>query len=338
MNELSLNNLKKKVFIVAEIGNNHEGNFKRCLDLIDKAKSCGVDAVKLQTSNPKLFYERNQKKRLKQLSSYSLTQDELIAIKKFCDTRNVHFFSTPLDIKSAKFLNSIQSFFKISSGDNNFFDLIDTVLHYNKPIFISTGLADNKQIDKIYKHIKKRWKRISNKKFFVFLHCVSCYPVLPDDVNLSAIQTLKNKFTNLQVGYSDHCRGVQAAVLSVALGARVIEKHFTDNKNYSNFRDHQLSADPEEMKKLVKLIRESEKLIGSGSLKISENESKNLMQIRRSMAAKRFIPKGTKITYNDIIWLRPGNGITDKRKIIGKINKQDIKQGHQFDINDFIKR
>ena len=99
-----------------------------------------------------------------------------------------------------------------------------------------------------------------------------------------------------------------------------------------------MSADPEEMKELVKLIRESENWIGSGSLKISENESKNLIHIRRSMVAKRFIPKGTKITYNDIIWVRPGNGIIDKEKIIGKVNIKDIEQGHQFDLNDFVKR
>lgn len=336
MREISLNNLKEKVFIVAEIGNNHEGNLNRCLDLIERAKICGVDAVKLQTFEPKFYYVREQKKRLKMLQKFSMSKEDLITIKNFCEKKKIHFFSTPFDIESAKFLNSIQSIFKISSGDNNFFDLIDTVLKFNKPIFISTGLADNYQINKIYKYICKRWKKISNKKFCVFLHCVSSYPVLSNEANLLAIKTLKEKFSNIPVGYSDHCLGIRAAILSVALGARVIEKHFTDDKNFSAFRDHKLSANPEEMKELVELIRESEKMMGDGKLKIADNEMLNLLPMRRSIAAKRFIPKGTKITINDIVWVRPGNGIKDKKEIIGKKILKDIKQGHQFNLDDFV--
>ena len=151
-----------------------------------------------------------------------------------------------------------------------------------------------------------------------------------------AIKTLKEKFSNIPVGYSDHCLGIRAAILSVALGARVIEKHFTDDKNFSAFRDHKLSANPEEMKELVELIRESEKMMGDGKLKIADNEMLNLLPMRRSIAAKRFIPKGTKITIHDIVWVRPGNGIKDKKEIIGKKILKDIKQGHQFNLDDFV--
>ena len=336
MEAINLKKLKEKVFIVAEIGNNHEGKLERCYDLVDKAKSCGVDAVKFQTFNPNLYYERSQKKRLIQLKQFSLTQSQLIKIKDFCEKKKIHFFSTPFDIESAKFLNTIQDFFKISSGDNNFFDLIDTVLLFNKPIFISTGLADSKQIHKIYKHVCKKWTKMSEKKFLVFLHCVSSYPVIKNEANLLAVNSLKRKFPNIQVGYSDHCEGIQASILAVAFGARVIEKHFTDDKNYSDFRDHKLSADPDEMTKLVKLIRETENMLGDGKLKISDSEFKNLIPTRRSLAAKRFIPKGTTISVADLIWVRPGDGITERKSIIGKKLFKDIEMGHKFELKDFF--
>ncbi len=335
MDKISLKDLKDKIFVIAEIGNNHEGNFKRCLDLIDKAKNCGVDAVKLQTFDPDLFYERDKKKRLIQLKKFSLTREELLKVKEYCLKKKIYFFSTPFDIESAKFLNSIQSFFKIASGDNNFFDLIDTVLLFNKPIFISTGLADHKQIRKIYKHVLKRWKKMSEKKFLVLLHCVSSYPVISDEANLLAIRTLKTKFPELTIGYSDHCEGIKAAILAVALGARVIEKHFTDDKNYSDYRDHKLSANPQEMRELVKSIRESEKMMGDGKLKISDSEFLNLLPTRRSLAAKRFIPKETVISPNDIMWVRPGDGLKEKKKIVGKKCFKDIQKGHKFDSKDF---
>ena len=159
---------------------------------------------------------------------------------------------------------------------------------------------------------------MSDKKFLVLLHCVSSYPVIPDEANLLAIKTLKKKFPDIEIGYSDHCEGIQSAILAVALGARVIEKHFTDDKNYSDYRDHKLSADPSEMKELVAFIRESEKMMGDGKLKISDSEIINLLPTRRSMAAKRFIPKETIISYDDIMWVRPGDGITEKNKVVGK--------------------
>ena len=139
----------------------------------------------------------------------------------------------------------------------------------------------------------------------------------------------------MQIGYSDHCEGIQAAILAVGLGARVIEKHFTDDKNFSDYRDHKLSADPKEMKELVGFIRNSESMMGDGRLKISDTEYLNLVPTRRSIASKRFIPKETIITDKDIMWVRPGDGITEKKKVVGKKSFKDIKKGHKFDLIDF---
>ena len=205
----------------------------------------------------------------------------------------IYFFSTPFDIESAIFLNSIQNVFKISSGDNNFHELIDKVASFNKPIFISTGLADKKQIISIHERIISKWKKMSDKKFLAFLHCVSSYPVSSSHANLRAIKTLRKVFKDLLIGYSDHCEGIQASILAVALGARIIEKHFTDNKNFSSFRDHKLSADPKEMSELVRLIRNAEILMGNGKLDPSVDEINTMNSMRRSLAAKKFLPKGS---------------------------------------------
>lgn len=329
--------LKKKVFIVAEIGNNHEGDLERCLSLIDKAVECGVDAVKFQTFEPTLYYSVDQKDRINQLEKFQIQKEDFIKIKRYCDKRNVVFFSTPFDIESAIFLNSIQPIFKISSGDNNFFELIDKVMSFNKPLFISTGLTDETHIKSIYKRVKKKWKKTNNSKFLVFLHCIASYPVIPREANLNAITSLKDMFKDVIVGYSDHCEGVQASILSVALGAKVVEKHFTDDKNFSNFRDHKISADPMEMKQLVNMVRNTEILIGGGKLEVSESEKKNLKQLRRSIAVNKKCLKNSKILEKDLIWLRPADGLIEKKKILGKSLIKDLKYGEKIYLKDIRK-
>ena len=144
----------------------------------------------------------------------------------------IYFFSLHhLILKSAIFLNSIQNVFKISSGDNNFHELIDKVASFNKPIFISTGLADKKQIISIHERIISKWKKMSDKKFLAFLHCVSSYPV-SSSMRIYTFKTLRKVFKDLLIGYSDHCEGIQASILAVALGARIIGETFYDNKNF----------------------------------------------------------------------------------------------------------
>ncbi len=326
--------IRKRVFIVAEIGNNHEGNTDRCIKLVKKAIRCGVDAIKLQTFIPKLYYSKEEKKRISRLNKFSLSKEGLIRVKEFCDSQNIIFFSTPFDVESAIFLNSIQNVFKISSGDNNFHELIDQIASFNKPIFISTGLADKKQIISVHERIIRKWKKTSDEKFLAFLHCVSCYPVSSSQANLRAIKTLRKVFKDLLIGYSDHCEGIQASIVAVALGAKIIEKHFTDDKNFSSFRDHKLSADPKEMTQLVRMIRKTEVLMGNGKLDPSVDEINTMNSMRRSLAAKKFLPKGSKISSDDLVWLRPGNGIIEKKKIIGKVLTKDLEEGKKFSLKD----
>jgi len=324
----------KKVFIVAEIGNNHEGSFEVAKKMIIKAAAAGVDAVKFQTFIPDLFVSSEDQTRLDRLRSFQLSFNEFNELSKIAKKKGLIFFSTPLDIKSAKFLNTIQPIFKISSGDNNFYQLIDKVISFGKPIIISTGIANIEEIKKIYKKCSKK----NSYEKLALLHCVSSYPVPTEQTNLASIIYLKKTFPKIVIGYSDHTLGIDAAVFSVMAGARIVEKHFTLDNNYSNFRDHKLSANPEQMRLMVNKIRKAEQMLGKEEKKIQkcENEVKRLG--RRSIATARNLKKGHKLSSSDLICVRPGKGFfpSEDKKIIGKriirnlkfaqiIKKSDIK-------------
>ena len=327
-------NSQNEVFIIAEIGNNHEGDYSIAKEMVYLAASSGVNAVKFQTINPDNLVTCSDTNRINQLREFQLTNDQLNNLALYAKELDVIFFSTPFDIESAKFLNQIQEIFKIASGDNNFFPLIDQVFEFNKPTIISTGLADLQLLNIIY----QRWKTLVKNPPLAFLHCVSSYPVPVKEANLGAIHSLKLNFPDLIIGYSDHTLGIEASSLAVAAGAKIIEKHFTLDKNYSQFRDHQLSADPKEMKDLVKLIRKYESIIGDGIKKPQSCEQSIGKAVRRSIAASKDIPSGKSVTINDITWLRPGTGIEigNENLIIGKSAKYPIRKGELLSLDMFI--
>ncbi len=328
---------KKKVFIVAEIGNNHEGNFDLAKKMIVKASNAGVDAVKFQTFIPEHFVSFKDQSRINRLKSFQLSFKQFKELSKIAKKKGLIFFSTPLDIKSANFLNTIQPIFKISSGDNDFYPLIDLVANFKKPIIVSTGIADINIIKKVYNKILKIHSSKKNYHLnLAFLHCVSSYPVPNEQANLATISYLKKLFPKVVVGYSDHTIGIEAAVLSVVAGARIIEKHFTLDKNFSDFRDHQLSADPEEMRMMVKKIREAEKMLGEEKKKIQLCEKEMKILGRRSIAVARNLIAGTRLSRSDLIWVRPGKGFSpgDEKKIIGKKIRRNLKMGDIIRKND----
>ena len=302
----------KKTFIIAEIGNNHEGSLEVAKKLITQAKKCGVDAVKFQTFIPELFVSEEDKKRFLQLKKFQLTFKEFSILGKFSIKLGLNCFSAPQDLDSAKFLNKIQKFFKIASSDNDFYPLIKLVSSFNKTLMISTGLANIKTINRAKKIVFQTWKKQKKRnRKLILMHCVSNYPVESHEANLMAILTLKKKFKECLIGYSDHTVGNVAALSAVALGAKVIEKHFTLNKNYSNFRDHKLSADPSEMEDLVKNIRRLELMLGSGEKKLQNSEKKMLKFLRRKPVASRNLFKNKKIKAEDIKWIRLKRKIND---------------------------
>ena len=315
----------KRVFVIAEIGNNHEGDFTLAQEMIGRAAEAGVDAVKLQTFVPESYVSCSDPERLERLHKFELAKTDIEVLSKQASECGLIFFSTPFDIESAHFLNSFQPIFKIASGDNNFFPLIDVVASFEKPTLISTGLANLDLLDKLY----RKWDQKADKLNLAFLHCVASYPVPNEQANLGAIATLKRRYPDITIGYSDHTLGIDAAIYAVAAGAKIIEKHFTIDKKYSDFRDHQLSAEPSEMKTLVEKVRKLETLLGSGEKKPQPCEVSLETAMRRSIAVVRDIPKGTILRLDDLTWVRPGNGlpIGNEHLVIGKLLNRNLQRG-----------
>ena len=324
---MNLNKLKN-TFIVAEIGNNHEGSFRIACKLIEEAKKAGVDAVKFQTFKTEDFISPHEKKRFKKLKKFELSYEDFEKLSVITKKNDLKFISTPLDIKSAFFLNNIVDFFKIASGDNNYYDLIETVLNFKKPTFISTGLIDFIEVKSLLKFIKKKAFNFSKLSLF---HCVSDYPVSFEEANLLSIKFLREKLP-LTIGYSDHTIGKEASLLAVSLGAKIIEKHFTLSNNFSKFRDHKISLNPRDMEQLVLSIRKAELMLGKENKKIQRGESKNLRLIRRSLYAAGNLNKNTIIKNNMIKILRPVSFYqpNDIKKILNKRIKRRIESYKTF--------
>jgi len=322
----------KKTFIVAEIGNNHEGSFELACKLINKAKEAGVDAVKFQTFKTEDFIHPSEKKRFKILKKFELTNENFYKLSVISKKKGLKFISTPFDLKSAVFLSNLVDLFKIASGDNNYNKLIETVLKYKKPTLISTGLLNFTELLNLYKFIKSKKFSLSR---LAFLHCVSAYPVPDNEINLLSIKFLKEKFP-ITVGFSDHTLGLYASVAAIVLGAKIVEKHFTIDNNFSRFRDHKISLNPHDMKKLVNSIRLIEKMLGKNEKKIQSCESKNLFSIRRSLYASRNIYKNSIININDVNILRPLYLLNpnDLKKIINNKTKTFIKKDKGFSFKE----
>lgn len=330
---MNLNKLKK-TFIIAEIGNNHEGSFNVACKLIKEAKNAGVDAVKFQTFKTEDFISPHERKRFKKLKKFELSYEDFEKLSVIAKKNDLKFISTPLDINSAIFLNNIVDCFKIASGDNNYYDLIKTVLNFDKPTFISTGLLHFTEVKNLVEFIKKIGFDFSRLSLF---HCVSDYPVSYEEANLLSIKFLKKKLP-LTIGYSDHTIGKEASVIAVSLGAKIIEKHFTLSNNFSKFRDHQISLNPIDMKQLVSSIRKTELMLGLEEKKIQKSEFKNLDLTRRSIYSANNFNKNSIIKKNMIKILRPANIYkpNDLKKILNKKIKRKIGIYKVFLPNYFI--
>lgn len=318
-------NLNKKVMVIAEIGNNHEGSFQLAKKLIKLAADSGADAVKFQTFIAEEYISHNlDNERFKKIKKYQLSHEKFKKLKKYASTKNLIFLSTPFDISSAKYLNKIIPAFKISSGDINFFPMIEFISKTKKPIILSTGISSFQQIKDTLKYIQK-FRRLDN---VALLHCMSLYPTPIDNANLNTIHMLKE--ISKYVGYSDHTLGIDACNAAVAMGARIIEKHFTIDNSYSDFRDHKISSDPSEFNKLIKSIRLTEKLISINNTK----KILNFKNIQRSIVSRYDLEIGTIISNKHLAWVRPGTGIRpgNESSILGKKLIKKITKGDQFKV------
>lgn len=321
--------MSKKIFIVAEIGNNHEGNFQLAKKLIYEAYRCGVDAVKFQVFKTDLFIHNQDKKSYKKFKKFELSQKKFLLLKRYSEKLGLTFFGSAFDNESLDFLIRNTNIIKVASSENVNLEMINKILKNGKKCIISTGFLNTNLIKKLINNLNKSFSKNFLRKKLSLMHCISSYPVNNKDLNLNVIKELKKNF-NLNIGYSDHSLGSDACKIAVSLGAKIIEKHFTLDKNFSNFRDHKLSADPKEMREIVNYIKDIELILGNGKKKITENEQKNFNSCRRSFYLKKSVKKGEKIIMEDLMALRPyvknSLKIENKKKLINKKYNKNFKK------------
>jgi len=319
--------LDHEVLVVAEIGNNHEGSYTLAEELIGLAAEAGVGAVKFQTIIPAELVSSDQTERIKQLERFSLGYEQFERLAEVARREGVLFLSTPFDLESARFLEPLVPAYKIASADNTFFPLIEEVAKTGKPVLLSAGLANLDEITYARDFIFEIWNERGIFQELAILHCVTSYPTPNTDANLLAIVKLGK--LGVTVGYSDHTLAIEAAVISVALGARIIEKHFTLDKNYSDFRDHKLSADPAELALLVRRVKITEKLLGTGEKAITASEMQIKSQLRRSIAARVNLLQGKRLKWEHLCWVRPGQGIPpgNEEEVLGKVLRRSVTRG-----------
>ena len=295
----------KKIYIIAEIGNNHEGSVVTAKNLIKSAYRSGVDAVKFQTYITEEYVTKSNPS-FKRLKKFELRPEDFIELYSYAKKLNLDFISTPLDFSSAKLLIDLCSQIKVASGDNNFYDFIEYLLNKNKKLIISSGLTSMRDLRDLVKFILKKKGVKYLKNNLTLMHCVTSYPVEDQMANLLSVRFMKENFSKYQIkiGYSDHTIGLTAPIAAVALGAQIIEKHFTLDKNFSKFRDHKISLEPEEMKLLVSHLRKLEKQLGTYGKNIQKSEKKFTKIVRRNLFAKIKIFKNEKLNKRNVLFLR----------------------------------
>ena len=340
----------KHVFIVAEIGCNHNGSKDLAREMVIKAKECGVDAVKFQTFKadaliscyaPKAEYQKETtgtvESQLEMTQKLELSHDDLIELKAYAESLGLVVFSTPFDLDSVDFLNSIgQSLWKIPSGEITnlpYLKRIGAIKIDNKKIILSSGMAT---IDEIKTCMGVLVEAGTNENDIILLHCNTEYPTPDKDVNILAINDLKEKFPNVSIGFSDHSVGYVAAVGAAILGVSLIEKHFTLDKNFAG-PDHKASATPEELKALVENVRRIEVMAGSSKKIVTESERKNKIVARKSIVAAKNIVKGEIFTEENITCKRPGNGISPMNwyDVLGKVAEKDFRTDELIEQSGF---
>lgn len=329
------------IYIIAEIGCNHNGNKEIAKKMIKIAKECGVDAVKFQTFNsealisrfaPKAEYQKittgTDDSQLEMTKKLELSHDAFLELKQYALDMGLDTFSTPFDMESIDFLyENGQNVWKIPSGEITnlpYLQKIGALQCEDKKVILSSGMST---IDEIKTAIDILVRSGTEKSNIVLLHCNTEYPTPDQDVNISAIRALHETFPDLKIGFSDHSVGSIAAVGAVAYGITMIEKHFTLDKDMPG-PDHKASATPEELRDICVNIRRMEKMLGNGKKIVTASEKGNKIVARKSIVASRDIRRGEKFTEENITCKRPGNGISPMKwyDVLGKYAERDFLQ------------
>ena len=321
---------------------NHNGNLDLAKKMVEAAVEAGADAIKFQTFKaeqlvtkeaPKANYQKattGEGNQYAMLKALELSLEDHIILKNYCQEQGIVFISTPFDFESVDLLTQLDlPFFKVSSGDITNLPFLEYIAKKNKPVILSTGMANLGEVETAVETILG-----TGNQDLILLHCTSNYPTAFEDVNLRAMLTLKEAF-KLPVGYSDHTIGIEAPIAAVSLGARVIEKHFTLDKTMAG-PDHRASLEPHELKAMVAQIRHVEKAMGDGVKRCAKSEEKNKLVSRKSIVAGRDIQQGEEITREMVQFKRPASGLApgDLKLVLGKKAKKDLKKDEIITLND----
>jgi len=326
--KLAGKNTDDSIFVIAEIGNNHEGDFDLAKQMISRAADAGADAVKFQAIVPERLVSVKEEQRIAQLRKFQFSAGQFAELADVAKSNDVAFMCTPFDIGAVDWLDDLVPAWKIASCDNDFFPLLDRVAATGKPVVISMGLGHHKEAEALLAYFQEAWKKHEVEAGgLALLHCVVSYPTPDDEIGLGQIAGLH--LEGVTPGFSDHTIGIKAAELSVAAGARVIEKHFTIDNNHSDFRDHQLSANPEDFRKMVDAIRAAERMMGAAGAGAQDCEEANREPVRRSLTALVDIPVGTVLAMDDLVWVRPGGGLRpgQEGEVLGKVLTKRLDAG-----------
>ena len=328
-------------YIIAEAGVNHNGSLELAKNLVDKAKEAGADCVKFQTFIASQIVSKNavkadyQKKQTaksesqhEMLKKLELSFDDFIELNNYCKEIGIEFLSTAFDFESIDFLNQLgMQVWKIPSGEITNLPYLIKIAKLNKKVILSTGMSTMREIEDAVNILKDH-----GASELIILHCTTEYPTPYEDVNLNAMLAIKERF-GYEVGYSDHTMGIEVPIAAVALGAKVIEKHFTLDRTMDG-PDHKASLEPSELKTMVDAIRNIELSMGTGIKEPADSEKKNIAIARKSIVANQSIIKGDILTETNLTVKRPGEGISPMKwfEIIGTKAIRDFEEDELIEI------
>lgn len=326
----------KKTIIIAEAGVNHNGNYEMALKMIDEAKAAGADYVKFQTAKPELVistfapkaeYQKettgNGESQLEMCKAIHLPLTDYKPLKEYCDKVGIGFMSTPFDLVSIDVLEPLDmDYCKIPSGEITNLPYLRAIAAKGRKVIISTGMSELPEIEEALQVLENGGLKRSD---IIVLHCNTEYPTPMRDVNLRAMLDIRDRL-GVAVGYSDHTNGIEVPIAAVALGAEVIEKHFTLDKTLPG-PDHKASLEPQELKAMVDAIRNIESALGDGKKKVTDSERPNIIVARKSIVAARAIKAGEVYTEENVTVKRPGNGISPMKwdDVLGKTAPRDFE-------------
>ncbi len=330
--------------IIAEAGVNHNGDFEIAKRLVDAAARAGADYIKFQTFKAEALVSKNAQKaeyqqtnikekdssQLNMLKKLELSERQHLDLIHYCQEKNIHFFSTAFDLESINFLKSCNlNLWKIPSGEITNYPYLKKIASFGEPVIISTGMCTMEDIEQAITVLTSNGTK---KEDITVLHCNTEYPTPMQDVNLKAMQTISREL-GVKVGYSDHTLGIEVPIAAVALGATIIEKHFTLDRNMEG-PDHKASLEPDELKAMVDAIRNIEQALGSAEKTVTDSERKNMTVARKSIVALTSIKKGDLFSETNITVKRPGSGISPMRweYVLGQIASRDFEEDELIEL------